>query len=252
MATERRLGTGWQPIPEGGCHPLSGRQTGLPEQALERPGRPGASAGSRGCPAPGHEGPSSCRERPDSDGAPIDAQALPQFLTRGIRLLLDHPLEPLGRRGPARVVAPLMRLGLDRAGPTLELQEPDGEGEADDEAVGDLADRALLSLHGIDYALSEVLSLGGHGPPPLLNPPNRTRRNRSAPYPRVGASRHRRLPARILLGPSDRQPSQPRRPTVPPDRPPALGGARVKEPPVTRSRYFHSGLVLSASLRPPV
>src|SRR5262249_5818287 len=38
----------------------------------------------------------------------------------------------------------------------------------------------------------------------------------------------------------DRQTLRPRRPTVPADSPPAVGGANVQEPPVTLSRSFNS------------
>ena len=72
-------------------------------------------------------------------------------------------------------------------------------------------------------------------------------------YPGVTGLRLRRLPAWILLGPSDRHTLRPGRPTVPSDSRPAVGGAGVKEPPVTPFRSLqYAGTGLSASLRTPV
>jgi hypothetical protein len=97
-------------------------------------------------------------------------------------LLPDQRLESLQVVGPQRGATPTpMRLGRDRAGAAVGLQEPDDEREADDEAAGDLADRALLALHGIEDALAEILGIAGHGTPPLRHlPSNRMPTNRSA------------------------------------------------------------------------
>src|SRR5262249_55701490 len=120
----------------------------------------------------------------DGHGTARGAEMLAAFLERGIGPLSDQLAEPLQvtRREDGRV-APAVGLGPDGAGAPACLQEPDDEGEADDETAGDLADRALLSLHGIEDTLSEILGRGGHGSPPHQDlPSNRMPRNRSALY----------------------------------------------------------------------
>ena len=56
--------------------------------------------------------------------------------------------------------------GLEGAGAAVALQPPDDKGEADDEPPGELVQRALVSLHGVKHALSEIVGRGGHGSPP--------------------------------------------------------------------------------------
>jgi hypothetical protein len=63
----------------------------------------------------------------------------------------------------------------------VELQQADDEGEADDEAASDLAQRALVPLDGVEDALTEILRIGGHGSPPNQNlHPNRMPTKRKA------------------------------------------------------------------------
>jgi hypothetical protein len=60
-------------------------------------------------------------------------------------------------------------------------QESNDERKADQEPLGDLAQRAVSTLDGVDDTLSEILGIDGHGSPPdqdLLS--NRAPTERSA------------------------------------------------------------------------
>src|SRR5215475_1783718 len=53
-------------------------------------------------------------------------------------------------------------LGLDGAGGTPSLQEPDEEGEVDGEEVGDMAERVFAAINGGDEAFPEIDGVRTH------------------------------------------------------------------------------------------
>lgn len=111
--------------------------------------------------------PELLRGAPDGRKAARDIEPLPRLLEGGIGLLANQLLESFQVVGLQRGGASAGRgLGIQRAGATMEQQQADGEREADEEALSDLAQQALLMVDAVDDAWSEILGIGGHGSPP--------------------------------------------------------------------------------------
>src|SRR5262249_19385222 len=66
-----------------------------------------------------------------------------------------------GRIEPGRGAA-AMRLGLDRTGGATSLQQPDEEGQADGEQVGDLTQRILTAINDAHDAFTQIIGVGTH------------------------------------------------------------------------------------------
>jgi hypothetical protein len=65
-----------------------------------------------------------------------------------------------------------MRLGVQRSGGALALEQSDDEGRADAEDAGDPAERAFVALDRRHDPLAEIQRIGPHGDPSLLHAPD--------------------------------------------------------------------------------
>ena len=87
----------------------------------------------------------------EGHGAASDTEPLAQFFQRGVGLLSDQLSQPLQvLRSEFGGVSSAMGFGLEGARAAVELQQPDDEGEADQEATSNLAQGTLPALDGLE------------------------------------------------------------------------------------------------------
>src|SRR5262249_22595415 len=93
-----------------------------------------------------------------------DAQAVAQFREGSVGLFPDEFQEsPEGGGCEFGGGAATVGLGLDRAGGAASLQEPDEEGQAHGEQVGNLAQRVFAAIKGRDDPFPEIVGIRTHG-----------------------------------------------------------------------------------------
>ena len=96
-----------------------------------------------------------------------------QLFECGIGLLSDQLPELLQVLRPEYGRVPTaMGPGFQRAGTTVQLQQPSDEGDADQEPAGDLAQGPITTLDRLENPLAEILRVGFHGSPPHKDLPS--------------------------------------------------------------------------------